>query len=155
MTGVDQAWSNVEVQLKRRFDLIDNLVAVTKGYASHEKDTLIETIKSRSRELDLSEAKKTNQLLPEINTSVVKLMAIMESYPELKASEQFLTLQVELSNTENLIAERRHSYNQTVSFYQNLLLTFPSNLVAKLGNFASRSFFDAPEEINITPEVKI
>ncbi len=154
-TGVDQAWSNVEVQLKRRFDLIANLVSVAKGYASHEKSTLLETIQARTKGIDSSRAEKANQALPELNNSVFQLMAIAESYPDLKASEQFLTLQTELSDTENLIAERRHAYNQSVSLYQNLQLIFPSNLASMLGGFEKRIFFDAPDEVNQTPIVNL
>lgn len=152
--GVDQSWSNIEVELKRRLDLIDNLVQVVKGYTSHESETLKSVTMLRGSSGQISEATRASSAEPEIKESLGKLFAIAESYPQLKADKQFLTLQTELSNTENRIAERREVYNQGVSLYKNLCSAFPSNLIASSFGFTDRGFFDAPEEVAATPSVK-
>ena len=151
----DQSWSNIEVELKRRLDLIDNLVSVTKGYSTHEQETLIKTVQARNTALKYTNATEANQSLSGINESLKSLFALAESYPDLKAADIYRNLQTELATSENRIAERRSAYNQCVNLYSNALLTFPSNLVASIGNFTKRDFFDAPDEINQTPKVSL
>lgn len=153
LNACDQSWSNVEVELKRRLDLIDNLVSVTKGYAGHEKNTLTQVTAART--LAVGNASEANQAFPKINESIKGLFALAESYPDLKAGSVFSGLQAELSTSENRIAERRSAYNQCVNLYQNAILTFPSNLIAMLSGFQKRDFFDAPDEANKVPEVKL
>ena len=154
--AVDQSWSNIEVELKRRLDLIENLVQVVRGYASHEADTLINVTSLRTARESATSATDANSVEAGIKSSLGKIMAIVESYPQLRADGQFLNLQTELATTENRIAERRNGYNQSVSMYRNLLQMFPSSIVAGVQGFEERAFFDAPdEEINKVPEVKI
>lgn len=150
--AVDQAWSNVEVELKRRFDLIDNLVQVVKGYSKHEADTLERTVQLRSSATSAAQAASAE---PQIKQSLGQIVAIAESYPDLKANEQFLNLQTELSNTENRVADRRHAYNQNVSKYRLLQQEFPASFIAQAHSFAPRDFFDAPDEVQNVPQVKL
>ena len=151
--AVDQAWSNVEVELKRRLDLIDNLVQVVKGYSAHEASTLERTVQLRASTTNATQAATAE---PQIKQSLGQIVALAESYPDLKANQQFLSLQTELANTENRIAERRHAYNQNVSRYRLQQQEFPANLVAQAHTFAPKDFFDAPdEEIQQVPEVKL
>ena len=150
--AVDQAWSNVEVELKRRFDLIDNLVQVVKGYAAHEVSTLERTVQMRASATSASQAASAE---PQIKQSLGQIVAIAESYPDLKANQQFLSLQSELANTENRIAERRHAYNQNVSRYRLQQQEFPASLIARAHAFAPKDFFDAPDEVQNVPEVKL
>jgi LemA protein len=154
--AVDQSWSHIEVELKRRFDLIDNLVEVVKGYAKHESETFQAVTALRSQSQSTASAAAANAVEPEVHRSVGRLMAIAESYPQLLADKSFLNLQHELSDTENRIAERRHAYNETVNLYQNRILSFPLNLVAALHQFESRAYFDAPDEVVAqAPAVKL
>jgi LemA protein len=154
--GVEQSWSNIEVELKRRFDLIGNLISVAKGYADYEKETLEKIVSMRvsaNQELSLNEAV---QLQGQLGQAVTKLIAISEAYPDLKADKQFVSLQAELIETENRIAQRRLSYNNSVNLYLNRKLEFPSNLIASLHEFPEKLYFDAPEEITAhVPEVKL
>lgn len=146
-TGVEQSWSNVEVELKRRLDLIDNLVAVVKGYAAHEASTLEATVKARTPISMTGGALQATQSIPVLKDVIGKIFGLAEAYPDLKAAPQFLSLQEELVTTENRIAERRHAYNQTVSRYQNLKQAFPSSIVGSLHDFPNKEFFDAPDNI--------
>jgi LemA protein len=146
LNAIEQTWSNIEVELKRRLDLIDNLVQVVKGYSRHEAETLENTVKARAKNVNMHSAAEASQAEPEIKSLLGNVLAIAEDYPDLKASEQFLTLQNELTNTENRIAERRSFYNRAVSLYTNLRLTFPVSVVANLHQFTQRNFFDLPDE---------
>ncbi|MCO6431435.1 MAG: LemA family protein [Deltaproteobacteria bacterium] len=143
--SIDQAWSNIEVELKRRVDLISNMVEVVKGYASHEKSTFEEVTSLRNRRI--STAAEGRDAEQQMNQATLRLFALAEDYPALKADSHFADLQRELINTEDRIAERRNAYNQTVTLYQNMRLTLPSNMVAGVHNFKERAFFDAPDEI--------
>jgi LemA protein len=154
--AVDQAWSHIEVELQRRFDLIQNLVEVAKGYAKYESDTFKQVTALRTQERPFGDAAAANHAQPELNRAIVQIMALAESYPELRADQSFLSLQQELSETENRIAERRHAYNQTVNVYQNLLHSIPSNVVADVQGLQEREFFDAPDaEVEQVPVVKL
>lgn len=153
--ATSQGWSNVEVELKRRFDLIGNLLQVVKGYAQHERTTLEAIIEKRNAQQTFSEVRDGNQGQKEMNTALGQVMVLAEAYPALKADTQFQNLQQELSNTENRIAERRSAYNQTVNLYLNLLETFPSNLVADCHSFQRKEYFDAPDEVNEVTKVSL
>ena len=131
---VQNAWSQIDVQLKRRFDLIPNLQETVKGYMAHESETF-----SKIAELRTAWASS--------NTDALKtIMAVSENYPDLKASESFLGLQDELRNTENKIAYSRQFYNDTVTMYNTKLEMFPSNLIAKAFNFKASELFEVKDE---------
>jgi len=154
--AVDQAWSHIEVELKRRLDLIQNLVEVAKGYARHERETFVQVTALRSQPRPFSDAAAANNAEPDLTRAIGHIMVLAENYPQLRADQSFLNLQKELTETENRIAERRHAYNQTVNVYLNSTRSFPSNVVANLQDFADRSYFDAPDaEGQQPPTVKL
>ena len=149
----DQA-SHIDIQLKRRFDLIPNLMECVKGYMKHEKDTLEDIVKARNsfeKAGDLEgEVKADNQL----TKAVTKLFALAEAYPDLKANENFVNLQAELSGTEDKVATARQFYSDTVLLYNNKIQMFPSNIVAKLFGFIEEKFFEATDEEKENVKVK-
>ena len=151
---VENAWSQVDVQLKRRYDLIPNLVETVKGYASHEQQTFQRVTEARSAaqtaEGPADQAEAENFL----TSALRQLFAVAEAYPELRASENFQGLQAELSETENRIAVSRQIYNDTVLTYNNKVQTIPSSLVAGVTGFRTRSFFDAPGGAEEAPSVE-
>lgn len=154
--AVDQAWSNIEVELKRRFDLIANLVETTKGYAKYESDTFKAVTELRARPQPFHDAASANSTQPDLTRVIGSVMILAENYPELRADKSFLNLQTELAETENRIATRRHAYNQTVNRYQNLYGVIPTNVVWWIHEFPEKSFFDAPDELaDHAPEVKL
>ncbi len=139
---VDNAWSQIDVQLKRRHDLIPNLVETAKGYMTHERETFEAITEARSKAMgaqNVSEASKTEGMLSE---ALSKFMLVVENYPDLKANQNFLALQEELTSTENKIAFARQSYNDQVLFYNNKIQMFPSNMVAGMFSFGKRDFFE-------------
>ncbi len=145
---VDNAWSQIDVQLKRRHDLIPNLIETAKGYMKHERETFETITKARSQAMGaktVSEASKAEGVLGE---ALSKFMLVVENYPDLKANQNFLSLQEELTSTENKIAFSRQSYNDQVLFFNNKTQVFPSNIVANMFNFSKRDFFEieAPAE---------
>jgi LemA protein len=154
---VKEAWSDIEVQLKRRYDLIPNLVESVKGYASHEKNLFEKVTEARARAMgaeakgDMKEiAKAENQLAGTLKT----LFAVSENYPSLRASENFSQLQAELSDTENKIQAARRFYNGNVRDINTKIETFPSNLIAGIFNFKQKEFFDAEEQAEKPVQVK-
>lgn len=153
--ATSQSWSNVEVELKRRFDLLGNLLQVVKGYAQHERTTLEAIVAKRASQQGFSDVQDGNKGQKEMTVALGQVMVLAEAYPSLKADTQFQNLQQELSNTENRIAERRSAYNQTVNLYLNLLETFPSNLVADFHSFQRKEYFDAPDEATELPKVSL
>lgn len=154
--ATDQSWSNVEVELKRRFDLIENLVGVVKGYAAHERGTLEKIVSLRRQADDLRNPAQAQAAQQQMSSALVNLIAIAESYPQLKADSQYLNLQSELTTTENRIAERRNAYNQSVNMYSNRLETFPSNILASAHGFTPKQFFDEPDElVTSVPKVNL
>ena len=154
--AVDQAWSHIEVELKRRLDLIQNLVEIAKGYARHERETFTQVAAIRTQGRPFGDAAAANHVEPDLTRAIGHIMVLAENYPQLRADQSFLNLQKELSDTENRIAERRHSYNQTVNIYLNLLHSVPSNAVAIVQELPERAFFDAPDaEIERVPQVKL
>jgi len=146
---VRTAWSDVDVQLKRRADLIPNLVETAKGYAGYEQETLETVVAARNRiaDAELTPAQRAREEA-ELTTRLSGLLAVVEQYPELKASAQFLRLQNELSQTETDIANARRYYNAAVRDYNTMIEMFPSNLFASLFGFAKQEYFelDAPDE---------
>jgi LemA protein len=142
---VDTGWSNIDVQLKRRNDLIPNLVETVKGYAAHERGVFDEVTNARSavaRAQSPGEAGAADSLLGQ---ALGRLFAVAEAYPDLKASQNFLELQGELTDTEDKIAAARRYYNATVLAYNTAIQTFPSLLFARSFGMRAREFFDAPE----------
>ena len=139
---VDNAWSQIDVQLKRRHDLIPNLVETAKGYMTHERETFSAITEARSRAMGakgVGEASKAEGMLGE---ALSQFMLVVENYPDLKANQNFLSLQEELSATENKIAFSRQNYNDQVLFFNNKTQMFPSNIVAGMFGFTKRDFFE-------------
>ena len=154
--AVDQAWSHIEVELTRRLDLIQNLVEVAKGYARYEADTFKQVVALRTQPHLFNDAKSANNVQPELTKTISQIMVLAENYPQLRADQSFLDLQKELAETENRIAERRHTYNQSVNMYLNLVRSVPSNAVAKIQNMPEKSFFDVPDDtVSQPPLVKL
>ncbi|MFW6014866.1 MAG: LemA family protein [bacterium] len=152
---IENAWSQIDVQLKRRHDLIPNLVETVKGYMKHEKETLESVIKARSQAVDASNIQELAQAEGELNNALSKLLAVVEDYPELKANKNFLELKEELISTENRVAYARQSYNDSVLYYNNRIEVFPSNIIAGLFGFRERNYFetdnpDNRDAVNIT-----
>lgn len=143
---VHNAWSQIDVQLKRRFDLIPNLVETVKGYASHEKEVFEKVTEARSK---VASAKGIDEEISAQNALAVALrglLAVAENYPELRASTNFVELQKELSDTESKIAFSRQFYNDTVMKYMTAIQRFPSNIVASLFGFRPMAYFEAGDE---------
>ena len=151
---VKDQWSQIDVLLKRRNDLIPNLVETVKGYATHEKETLDAVISARNSAVSAKtpgeEIKSANMLTDALN----HLFAVAENYPDLKANTNFLDLQNNLKETEDKIAYARQFYNVSVFVYKNKLEMFPSNIVASIFNFKPEEFFEATEAEKETPQVK-
>lgn len=143
---VKDQWAQIDVQLKRRFDLIPNLVNTVKGYAKHEKETLEDVIKARNTFLSASTKEEEMKANGELSGAITKLFALAENYPDLKANQNFIDLQENLQETENKIAAARQFYNDTVLNYNNKIEMFPSNIVANLFHFKTEAFFKAQEE---------
>src|SRR4051812_30197507 len=148
----DNAWSQIDVQLKRRYDLIPNLVETVKGYAGHEKGTLEAVIQARNQAVQLSGANATVAQRAEaenaLSGTLGRLFALSEAYPTLKANENFGQLQEELTSTENRIGFARQHYNDTVARYEESRLAFPTNMIAAMFNFPHKDYFtvtNAPE----------
>jgi LemA protein len=152
---IRESWSNVDTELKRRYDLIPNLVAVVKGYAAHERDTLERVTELRNRCV-ANNGSPAEQAVDEkqLVDSLKQLLVVVENYPQLKADQNFLALQKELVNTEDRIQAARRFYNGNVRDYRNKCETFPSNLVANLFGFKSEGdFFSVPPSVQEVPNV--
>jgi LemA protein len=150
---VDNAWAQIDVQLKRRYDLIPNLVETVKGYASHERETFERVTQARSAAQSASGPAEQAQAEGFLTQALRQLFAVAEAYPELRASENFQGLQAELSETENKIAVSRQIYNDTVLTYNNKVQQVPTNFVASLTGFKVREFFEAGPEAAEAPVV--
>ncbi len=150
--AVKNAWSQIDVQLKRRHDLIPNLVETAKGYMTHERETLESVVKARNLAQGASqkEAGAAEQAVAEsgLNKALSNFFVVVERYPDLKANQNFLALQEELSSTENRISFARQAYNDSVMTFNNRVEMFPGNIVAGMFNFKKADFFevDAPAE---------
>jgi LemA protein len=145
-------WANIDVQLKRRSDLVPNLVEAVKGYAAHESQTFEEVTHARAAGQQASGPAQAGQADAELGSALNRLLAVSEDYPELRASENFLKLQQELADIEDKLAAARRYYNQTVYRFNTVQQTFPSVLVARPYGFHEREFFgtDAREPVNVS-----
>jgi LemA protein len=142
---IENAWSQIDVQLKRRTDLIPNLVETVKGYMGHEKEVFLKVTEARSALMKAEGVKDQAEANNMLTGALKTLFAVAENYPELKANENFMMLQEELSGTESKIAYARQFYNDTVLKYDNKRERFPSNVVANMFNFKEREYFEVPE----------
>ena len=139
---VDNAWSQIDVQLKRRHDLIPNLIETVKGYMQHERGTLEAVTNARSQAMGAKGVAETAKAEGVLGKALSKFLLTVEAYPDLKANQNFLALQEELSSTENKIAFSRQAYNDQVLFFNNKTQMFPSNIIAGMFNFSKRDFFE-------------
>ena len=139
---VDNGWSQIDVQLRRRYDLIPNLVKTVQGYAAHEREVFEEITRARTAAQAATGVQGQAEAENQLNRSIGRLLAVAENYPDLKASQNFLALQEELSGTESKIAYARQFYNDQVASLNTMVGTFPSNVVARLGHFEPRDFFE-------------
>jgi len=146
----NNAWASIDNQLKRRADLIPNLVEVTKGYAKHESETLEKIVLARNESIT-DKAKQSEEISKGLN----KLFALTENYPELKANELFQNLQIELVGTEDKIAYARQFYNDTVQHFNTAIMMFPNNLLAKMLNFKEKEYFKVLDEDRKRVDVKL
>ncbi len=142
----EEAWADIEVQLKRRYDLIPNLVETVKGYATHEQGTLTKVIEARNMAMsangNIAEQAKSQNMITDALKSV---FALSEAYPDLKANQNFLALQSELSDTENKIQAARRFYNGNVRDLNTAIMTFPGNMIASMFHFMKKEYFDLPD----------
>ncbi len=150
-----EAWSQIDVQLKRRYDLIPNLIETVKGYAAHEKETLERVIQARNAAVSASGVQEQADAENMLTGALKQLFALSESYPNLKANENFAQLQEELTSTENKIAFSRQHYNDSSAVYNTAIQKFPNNMVANTFGFKAREFFEIEEPAEReTPKVQ-
>ena len=151
----DEAWSDINVQLKRRHDLIPNLVETVKGYAAHEKEIFIKVTEARTQAISAQTTEEKGKAENMLSQSLKSLFAVAENYPQLKASDNFAKLQDELSDTENKIQAARRFYNGNVRDFNTRIEVFPNNMVAGMLHFTKRDFFQLENEEESKPvEVK-
>ncbi|HEU5307597.1 MAG TPA: LemA family protein [Acidimicrobiia bacterium] len=150
---VDNAWSQIDVQLKRRHDLIPNLVETVKGYAAHERGTFEAVTNARANAINAQTPAQQAQAENVLTGALKSLFAVAEAYPDLKANQNFLNLQEELTSAEDRVAYARQYYNDSVNSYNTQIQKFPTNLLAGMFHFAKRDFFDAAPEDTETPQV--
>jgi LemA protein len=151
---VENAWAQIDVQLKRRHDLIPNLVETAKGYMQHERETLEEVTKARNLAQQASGAGEASQAEQQLSNALGQFFVVVESYPDLKANQNFLALQEELTSTENKIGFARQFYNDQTMQYNIRIQSFPVNIVAGMFNFGERDLFEVElEEEREVPEV--
>ena len=143
---VRNAWATIETQLQRRYDLIPNLVETVKGYMKHEKDVLESVTKARTAFLNAGSVKETAAAENMMAGALKSLFAVSESYPDLKASQNFLMVQEELAGTENKVAYARQRYNNSVMAYNTAIQKFPTNIFANLMNFKKEDYFEVENE---------
>jgi len=139
---VDNSWSQIDVQLKRRHDLIPNLVETAKGYMKHERGTFEAITEARSRAMGAKTVTEAAKAEGSLGEALSKFMLVVENYPDLKANQNFLAVQEELTSTENKISFARQSYNDQVLFFNNKIQMFPSNVIANMFRFTKRDFFE-------------
>jgi LemA protein len=153
--GVEGAWADIDVQLKRRHDLVPNLVETVKGYAKHERETLEAVIAARARAVSAGPLDEKIAAEGGLSAALGRLMAVAEAYPDLKANTNFMQLQGELTSTENIIGGSRNGYNTSVGGFNQMLVVFPTNLVAGLFGFKEMPFFKVDDEAQrVAPQVK-
>jgi LemA protein len=143
---VENAWAQIDVQLRRRYDLIPNLVETVKGYASHERETLEAVVEARNAAMSAAGSAEAAQSENMLTGALKSLFALSEAYPDLKANQNFLELQEELTSTESRIAFARQHYNDNVLGYNTKIQTFPSNVVAGMFSFTEREYFETEGE---------
>ncbi len=143
---VRNAWSQIDVQLKRRHDLIPNLIETVKGYMTHERETLQNITNARSQAMNATGVKERAQAEGELSGAMSKFFLVVENYPDLKANQNFLSLQEELTSTENKISFSRQNYNDQVLFYNNKIQSFPANMMAGMFNFKDEAFFQVEDK---------
>ena len=143
---VDNAWSQIDVQLQRRFDLIPNLVETVKGYMAHESSTFEKIAQLRTSWANSNSVSEKASLDGELSNALKTIMAVSENYPDLKANQNFMQLSEELRNTENKISFARQFYNDTVTMYNEKLQMFPSNIIASMFHFKERDLFEAESD---------
>ena len=143
---VDNAWSQIDVQLKRRHDLIPNLVETAKGYMKHERETFEAITQARAAAMGAKNVAEASKAEGQLTDALSKFMLVVENYPDLKANQNFLSLQEELTSTENKVAFARQSYNDQVLVFNNKIQMFPSNIVAGMFSFTKRDFFEVESE---------
>jgi LemA protein len=153
--AVENSWSQIDVQLRRRHDLIPNLVDAVRGYATHERSTFERVSEARTEAIAAHAVPERAIAEGTLGRATGRLVALAESYPQLEASENFSRLITELSETEDKISIARRVYNDTVETYNTLIQVFPAVLVARPFGFRAREFFDAPPEAEATPRVEI
>lgn len=152
---VKNAWAQIDVQLKRRHDLIPNLVETAKGYMKHEQETLQNVTKARNMAVGAQSTTEKIQAESGLSGAMGNFMVVVENYPELKANENFLALQEELTSTENRLSFARQAYNDQVLFYNNKIQMIPTNMVASMFHFKKREFFEIEDEAEKqAPKVK-
>ena len=151
---VKDQWSQIDVLLKRRTDLIPNLVETVKGYAKHESETLENVIAARNKVVEAQTTEEEIKADGELSRALGRLMAVAEAYPDLKANTNFLDLQANLKETEDKIQYARQFYNDAVLIYKNKLEMFPSNIIAAMFNFKPEAFFEASEADKEVPKVQ-
>ena len=151
---VNNGWSQIDVQLRRRYDLIPNLVKTVQGYASHEREVFENVTEARSRAIDANAVPDQADAENQITRGLRQLMAVAENYPDLKANQSFLALQEELTGTESKIAFARQFYNDQVMLLNTLIGSFPSNVIAKTFGFQTREFFDIEDPVRAPSEVE-
>lgn len=151
---VQNSWAQVDVQLKRRYDLIPNLIETVKGYASHERETFEEVTKARSAAQAAGSVQQQAQAENVLTAALGRLFAVAEAYPQLRATENFQQLQAQLTDTEQKIAVSRQIYNDATLTYNNAVGTVPTNLVAGVFKFESRPYFEIEEAAREAPQVR-
>ena len=152
---VDNSWSQIDVQLKRRHDLIPNLVETAKGYMHHERETFEAITNARSQAMGAKGVAESGKAEGALGQALSNFLLTVEAYPDLKANQNFLSIQEELSSTENKIAFSRQAYNDQVLFFNNKIQMFPSNIIAGMFNFTKRDFFELENEAEReVPKVK-
>ncbi len=151
--NIENAWAQIDVQLKRRYDLIPNLVETVKGYAAHERETLEAVIQARNMAMSASGPHDQAEAENMITGALKSVFALSEAYPDLKANTNFLNLQEELSGTEGRIAYARQYYNDSVVRYNTKIQTFPANTIASQFKFTEREYFEADDDARRTVDV--
>ena len=147
MQRTEEAWSDIEVQLKRRYDLIPNLIETVKGYAAHEQGTLTKVIDARNAAMSAGGGMADQAKAQNVITDALKsVFALSEAYPDLKANQNFLSLQSELADTENKIQAARRFYNANVRDLNTAVMSFPGNVIAGMFHFAKKEYFDLPDD---------
>jgi LemA protein len=151
---VDNAWSQIDVQLQRRHDLIPNLVETVKGYAAHERQTLEAVVQARNQAIQAQGPAEQAQAENVLTGALRQLFALAEAYPDLKANQNFLNLQEELTSSEDRVAYARQFYNDSVLKYNNKLQSIPTNIIAGMFNFSEREYFEGEETAREVPRVQ-